>query len=311
MFKLFFRRRQRFITNMWNSFWWWRDRFNSEVQLKDRIGWEGNIKNSLLNCQWRSVSHVWLVTEFNWVVMCCRSWVGFYRFILLTPIFGRNTRKIIHLNNYNFMWKHAFGMASFQCLAKKDCSKVLWNTWFNLCEAVHHQKYWEWIFVILSATRLPTCPRNMWPLFKLLVTSSVLIVEDNLNLSSNLSKGKRSFKPYQNEYDSLIRYLTKCVARENIQTPTTEGISLRTPTSLGSPFLMGTDTPPAPPEFPQVWQTPQTLWKSSFSQKKTIIVEEWDHLWLVRNGFHQKLVCFCSHLFEWSHNIKTYYTTTK
>ena len=98
MFKLFFRRRQRFITNMWNSFWWWRDRFNSEVQLKDRIGWEGNIKNSLLNCQWRSVSHVWLVTEFNWVVKCCRSWVGFYRFILLTPIFGRNTRKIIHLN---------------------------------------------------------------------------------------------------------------------------------------------------------------------------------------------------------------------
>ena len=166
------------------------------------------------------------------------------------------------------MWKHAFGMASFQCLAKKDCSKVLWNTWFNLCEAVHHQKYWEWIFVILSATRLPTCPRNMWPLFKLLVTSSVLIVEDNLNLSSNLSKGKSSFKPYQNEYDSLIRYLTKCVAPGNIQTPTTEGISLRTPTSLDFPFLMGTDTPPPLRNFHKYDKDPPTpLEKFIFTKK--------------------------------------------
>ena len=36
--------------------------------------------------------------------------------ILWTPIFGRNTRKI-HVISYNFMGKHAFWMASFQCLA--------------------------------------------------------------------------------------------------------------------------------------------------------------------------------------------------
>ena len=36
--------------------------------------------------------------------------------ILWTPIFGRNTRKI-HMISYNFMGKHAFWMASFQCLA--------------------------------------------------------------------------------------------------------------------------------------------------------------------------------------------------
>ena len=77
---------------------------------------------------------------------------------------------------------------------------------------------------------------------------------------------------------------TKCVVPENIQTPTTEGISLR--------------TPPPP-------------WKCSFSRRKTIKVEEWGHFWLVCNGFYQKLVCFCFHLFEWSRNIKTHYTTTK
>ena len=42
------------------------------------------------------------------------------------------------------------------------------------------------------------------------IIMSVLIVEDNLiiSLSSNLSKGKRSFKPYQNEYDARVRYLS-------------------------------------------------------------------------------------------------------
>ena len=45
-----------------------------------------------------------------------------------------------------------------------------------------------------------------------------------------------------------------CVVPENIQTPTTEGISVRTPppTSLDFPFLRGTDDPPTPSEIPQV-----------------------------------------------------------
>ena len=37
--------------------------------------------------------------------------------ILWTPVFGRSARKI-HLISYNFMGKHAFWTASFQCLAK-------------------------------------------------------------------------------------------------------------------------------------------------------------------------------------------------
>ena len=53
-----------------------------------------------------------------------------------------------------------------------------------------------------------------------------------------------------------------------------------------------------------VTKTPQPLWKSSFSRRKTIKVEDWGHLWLVRNSFHQNLGCFCFHLFEWSCNIK-------
>ena len=36
--------------------------------------------------------------------------------ILWKPIFGGDTRKI-HLISYNFMGKHAFWTASFQCLA--------------------------------------------------------------------------------------------------------------------------------------------------------------------------------------------------
>ena len=48
-----------------------------------------------------------------------------------------------------------------------------------------------------------------------------------------------------------------CVVPENIQTPTTEGISFRTPpTPLDFPFLQGTDGSPTPPEFPQVRQRP-------------------------------------------------------
>ena len=104
----------------------------------------------------------------------------------------------------------------------------------------------------------------------------------------------------------------QCVVPENIQTPTTEGISLRTPPppwifhfyrELMTPHPLGIST--------SVTKTPQPLWKSSFSRRKTIKVEEWGNLWLVPNGFHQKLVCFCFHLFEWSRNIKTHYTTTK
>ena len=56
----------------------------------------------------------------------------------------------------------------------------------------------------------------------------------------------------------------QCVVPENIQTPTMEGISLKThplpPTSLDFPFLQGTyaTPPPSPPpsEFPQVRQRP-------------------------------------------------------
>ena len=104
----------------------------------------------------------------------------------------------------------------------------------------------------------------------------------------------------------------QCVVPENIQTPATEGISLRTPPPLWifhfckelmTPHPFGIST--------SVTKTPQPLWKSSFSQRKTIKVKEWGILWLVPNDFHQKLVCFCFHLFEWSRNIKTHYTTTK
>ena len=108
--------------------------------------------------------------------------------------------------------------------------------------------------------------------------------------------------------------LEKCVVPENIQTPTTEGISFRTPPpppprifhfcrELMTPHPLGIST--------SVTNTPQPLWKSLFSRRKTIKEEEWGHLWLVRNGFHQKLVYFCFHLLEWSRNIKTHYTTTK
>ena len=54
-----------------------------------------------------------------------------------------------------------------------------------------------------------------------------------------------------------------CVVPENIRTPTTEGISLRTPppTSVDFPFLQGNDDPPPPtvPDCPQV----------SFTKKRT------------------------------------------
>ena len=109
-----------------------------------------------------------------------------------------------------------------------------------------------------------------------------------------------------------VFYYYYCVVAQNIQTPTTEEISLRTPPppwifhfcrELMTPHPFGIST--------SVTKTPQPLWKSSFSRRKTIKVEEWGNLWLVPNGFHQKLVCFCFHLFEWSRNIKTHYTTTK
>ena len=67
---------------------------------------------------------------------------------------------------------------------------------------------------------------------------------------------------------------TKCVVPENIQTPTTEGISLRTPPppwifhfcrELMTPHPLGIST--------SVTKTPQPLWKSSFSRRKTIKVK--------------------------------------
>ena len=48
-----------------------------------------------------------------------------------------------------------------------------------------------------------------------------------------------------------------CVVPENIQTPTTEGISLRTPhLPRFSIIFAGIWWPPTPSEFPQVWQSP-------------------------------------------------------
>ena len=105
------------------------------------------------------------------------------------------------------------------------------------------------------------------------------------------------------------RSIYDCVGPENIQTPTTEGISLRTTPppwifhfcrELMAPHPSGIST--------SVTKTPQPLWKSSFSQRKTITIEGWSHLWLVCNRFHQKLVCFCFRLFERIRNIKTHYT---
>ena len=53
------------------------------------------------------------------MVTCCGSWVGFYRFIVLTPIFGRNTRKIILLNNYNLCENMPSGWPVFNVWLKK------------------------------------------------------------------------------------------------------------------------------------------------------------------------------------------------
>ena len=146
MFPLFFRRRQRFIANMWNSFWWWRDQFNSEMQLKDRIGWEGKIKNSPLNGQWRSVSLKCMACDRVWLsghVLCFVGWI-----LRVHPIDAHFWKKykIILLNNLiiiYFMGKHAFRMARFQCLAKRLFRGFAKYSVYNLCEAVHHHKYWE------------------------------------------------------------------------------------------------------------------------------------------------------------------------
>ena len=46
--------------------------------------------------------------------------------------------------------------------------------------------------------------------------------------------------------------ITHCVVPENIQTPTTEGISLRTPPPPWIFHFAGNWWPPTPPEFPQV-----------------------------------------------------------
>ena len=42
-----------------------------------------------------------------------------------------------------------------------------------------------------------------------------------------------------------------CVVPENIHTPTTEGISLRTPSSPDFPFFEVSYNPAIPPDFPQ------------------------------------------------------------
>ena len=41
------------------------------------------------------------------------------------------------------MGKHAFRMASFQCPAKRLFQGFVKYLVYNLCEAVHHHKYWE------------------------------------------------------------------------------------------------------------------------------------------------------------------------
>lgn len=41
------------------------------------------------------------------------------------------------------------------------------------------------------------------PFYLMTVMSSVLMVKVNLSLSSKVSKGMRTFKPIQNEYDSV------------------------------------------------------------------------------------------------------------
>ena len=72
-----------------------------------------------------------------------------------------------------------------------------------------------------------------------------------------------------------VTFFLHCVVAENIQTPTTEGISLRTPPppwifhfckELMTPHPLGIST--------SVTKTPQPLWKSLFSQRKTIKVKE-------------------------------------
>jgi len=49
-----------------------------------------------------------------------------------------------------------------------------------------------------------------------------------------------------------------CVVPENIHTPTTEGISLRTPSSPDFPFFEVSYNPPIPPYFPQFVKHPPT-----------------------------------------------------
>ena len=70
-------------------------------------------------------------------------------------------------------------------------------------------------------------------------------------------------------------FLCNCVVPENIQNPTTEGISHRTPPppwifhfcrELITPHPLGIST--------SVTKTPQPLWKSSFSSRKSIKVKE-------------------------------------
>ena len=95
-----------------------------------------------------------------------------------------------------------------------------------------------------------------------------------------------------------VKFYGGCVVPENIQTPTTEGISLRTPppTPWIFHFCWELMAPHPSKISTSVTKTPQPLWKCSFSRRKTIKVKEWGILWLVHNGFHQKLVCFCFHL---------------
>ena len=73
-------------------------------------------------------------------------------------------------------------------------------------------------------------------------------------------------------------YQSDCVVPENIQTPTMEGISLRTPHPLWIFHFCRELIPPPPPHSSGIstsmTKTPQPLWKSSFSRRKTIKLEE-------------------------------------
>ena len=74
------------------------------------------------------------------------------------PILGRNTRKI-HLISYNFMGKHAFWMASFQCLAKS----LLPLKWIvhDTCIPLPSQYLFPYFWLFTSTNPITWTPDNL------------------------------------------------------------------------------------------------------------------------------------------------------